>query len=108
MSKVVALSKELDNISLKFSGQPAKASSEEIPPATVPLNWRVNHMIFPNWEATSNITKNQKVAYEVLSEELPAIINDLKRIQDVDLKAIEKELNSIDAPWTPGRLPEMN
>lgn len=108
MKKVAALVKEVDNIRFKFYGQPAKASREEIPPATVPLNWRVNHMVFPNWGATSNITKNQKVAYEVLSEELPAIISDLKRIEEVKLKSIEDELNKIDAPWTPGRLPEMN
>lgn len=108
MTKVAALTDKVEEIRFKFYGQDAQASNEEIPPVQVPLNWRVGHMINPNWEATSNITKNQKVAYQVLSEELPAIISDLKTIQDVELKAIEAELNNINAPWTPGRLPEMN
>jgi photosystem II stability/assembly factor-like uncharacterized protein len=108
MTKVKNLVADVDNIIFKFYGQPAKASLEEIPPAIVPLNWRVNHMLYPNWEATSNITKNQKVAYEVLSEELPSIVSELKRIEDVELKSINDALNKIDAPWTPGRLPEIN
>ncbi len=106
LQRVTSITNELSRINFKFYGQPAKASSEEIPPAEVPLNWRLNHLISPHYSSTSNITKNQKTAYEILSEELPTIANDLKRINDVELKSIEAELEKIGAPWTPGRIPE--
>lgn len=106
LGKLNNIEKELKDIEFKFRGQPAKASSEEIPPAVVPLNWRLNHMLYPTWSSSANITKNQKVAYEVLSEELPAIRGRLKLLIETDLKAIEDELDRINALWTPGRLME--
>lgn len=105
-ARVHSVIKNLDDLLFKFKGRPGRASDEEIPPQEVPLNWRLEAMIYPNWSATSNITKNQKTAYEVLSEELPQIINELTRIQNVELKTIEAELDNINAPWTPGRIPK--
>lgn len=106
MKKVNAVADELYKINFKFAGQTPKASNEEIPPAEVSLNWRVSTLMSPHTASTSNITKNQKTAYEVLSEELPAIISALKKISEVDLKVIKTELEKIGAPWTPGRIPE--
>ncbi|MFH1194165.1 MAG: glycosyl hydrolase [bacterium] len=107
MDKVVEITGKLEAISFKFSGLPGKASDEEIPPQDVPLNWRLDMMMSPHYASTANITKGEKVAYEIINEELPAIISSLKNISEVDLKAIEVELDKIGAPWTPGRLLEM-
>lgn len=106
-NKVKKVSDEVADILFKFEGQPAKASNEEIPPAQMPLNWRINEMVYPTWSSTSNITKNQIVAYDILSEELPEILNALRRITNTDLKDIEKELENLGATWTPGRIPEI-
>lgn len=107
MSKANAAAQKVDDLIFRFGGVPGKASSEEIPPQISPLNWRLNDLVYPNWSATSNITQAQKTAYKILSDELPGIIEKLKQIQDADLKEIEKELELINAPWTPGRIPEL-
>lgn len=100
-------SKEIADILYKFNGPTPKASREEIPPVPVPLNNRIGDMISITARSTSNITKNQYVAYETLYEEIQPIITQLKKISDVDLKSIEAELEKINVPWTPGRIPEL-
>ncbi len=102
-----AVSKELDDIKFTFSGPPAKASAEETPPSPVSLNSRLSTMIYNQIRSTSNVTKNQIVAYETLFEEIQPALEKLKKIVDVDLKAIENEMEKIKAPWTPGRMPEL-
>jgi len=105
--KADATSKEIADIIYKFNGPTPKASREEIPPSPVPLNNRLSDMISITARSTSNITKNQFVAYETLYEEIQPIIAQLKKINEVELKSIEKELEKINAPWTPGRIPEL-
>lgn len=102
-----ATSKEIADIIYKFNGPTPKASREEIPPIPVPLNTRLNDMISISARSTSNITKNQYVDYETLYEEIQPIISQLKKINDVELKTMETELEKINAPWTPGRIPEL-
>ena len=63
--------------------------------------------IFTSMRTTTNITKNQTVAYEDLYDEIQPIIEQLKKISEVDLKAIETEMEKLNVPWTPGRMPEL-
>jgi photosystem II stability/assembly factor-like uncharacterized protein len=107
LKRAEAVSKEINDIIYLFEGQPSKASAEEIPPAPVTLNSRMNNMISITARSTSNITKNQFVAYDVLYEEIQPVIAKLKKINDTDLKLFEAELEKIKAPWTPGRIPEL-
>ncbi len=106
MQKVNGVSDKLKDLLFKFNGQPAKASLEEIPPSPVPLSWRVGDMLNPTWNSSSEITRNQSVAYDILKEELPNIVKELKTIKYKELKAINIDLENIGAPWTPGRIPE--
>ena len=64
-------------------------------------------MLYTSMRTTTNLTKNQKVAYETLYEEIQPIIDQLKKINDVDIKALETEMDKINVPWTPGRMPEL-
>ena len=107
MKKVETLSTKVDKILFSFNGRPAKASTEEIPPQEVPLNWRLEKMIYAQTNSTSNVTKNQKVAYDVLRESIQPILQQLKQISEVEIKAIETEMEKIGAPWTPGRIPDV-
>ncbi|MCF8259873.1 MAG: glycosyl hydrolase [Melioribacteraceae bacterium] len=106
LKKIELTSEKLDKINYKFRGKPAKASTEEIPPAIVPLNWRLNDLLGPSYYSHADIVQSQRSAYEVLSTELPAIISDLKTIMFVEVKAIEDELEKLGANWTPGRIIE--
>lgn len=106
LKKLFVVNDKIDAILFKYNGIPPKASSEEIPPAIVPLNQRIGDMVTPSAYTHANITKNQKVAYDVLETELPGIVSILKGIMNKDLPAIESELDSADAPWTPGRIME--
>lgn len=106
LKKISKIDSKIEEILFRFQGQPAKASTEEIPPQILPLNWRLGDMISPSLYAHANITKNQKVAYDVIEEELSWIIDSLKAIMKKDIVEIEAELNQIGAPWTPGRIIE--
>ncbi|MFA4922772.1 MAG: glycosyl hydrolase [Ignavibacteriaceae bacterium] len=107
LKKADAVSNKLDEILFVFNGNPGKASAEEIPPQEVPLNWRLEKMIYAQANSTSNVTKNQKVAYEVLQESMQPILQQLKQLGEVEVKAIENEMEKLGAPWTPGRIPEV-
>lgn len=107
LNKSIALTARLNGILFKFNGQEARASAEEIPPQDVPLNWRLNHMIYTQWSSTSNVTKVQKDAYSILSEEIKPVIDELKQIGEVEIKNLELDLEKYKAPWTPGRIPEL-
>ncbi|MEW5844096.1 MAG: glycosyl hydrolase [Bacteroidota bacterium] len=101
------VAKELEDINFAFEGQKPKASQEEVPPEKVPLNLRLETLTGTQWRSTSNVTKNQKVAYQVLYNEIQPILEKLKTITNVELKSIETDMEKIGAPWTPGRMPEL-
>jgi len=107
LKKVGDVENKLDAIIFAFTGKPGKASAEEITPQQVPLSWRLDKMISVQSNSTSNVTKNQKVAYDVLHESLQPILQQLKQLQDVEIKNLETEMEKIGAPWTPGRIPEL-
>jgi len=104
-NSATSLSNELDDILFDFNGQPAKASDEEIPPAEVSLNSRLSTLLYTHWRSTSNVTKNQNVAYNILTEKLPVIQKELLRISEIEMKKLEDEMERNNSPWTPGRMP---
>jgi photosystem II stability/assembly factor-like uncharacterized protein len=106
MARALALSEELDGILWTFNGQQPKASSEENLPAPVPLNDRLGALIYSHWNSTSRVSETQQQMYDILAEEFPPVLEQLKNIAEVELKALEMELDAIGAPWTPGRIPE--
>lgn len=97
---------ELDNISFIFYGTQAKASWEEVPPAQMPLSNRYGSIAWSHYGSTSAPTQTNLDQYNILMEELPAVIDQIKQI-DADVKTIEDEMEKYDAPWTPGRIPEL-
>ena len=45
-------------------------------------------------------------AYNILLEEFPPVYNQVKQLGEVDVPQLEKALEAIGVPVTPGRLPE--
>ena len=64
-------------------------------------------MVYTSYRSTTNITKNERVAYETIYDEIQPVLQQLKKIDEEELKAIETELEKLGAPWTPGRIPEL-
>ncbi len=106
MVKIEAVESQLDDILWKFNGQKPKASWEENLPAIPSINERLGSIVWVHYSSTSGITKSQKDIYEILKEEFPPILKEIKTISEVSIPEIEKELERYAAPWTPGRLPE--
>jgi hypothetical protein len=106
MAQATAIEKQLDDIKWSFDGQSPKASAEENWPAPVPLSDRLSALVYSHWGSTSAVSGTQIEMYEILAEEFPPILEQLKLISEVELKALEAELDAAGAPWTPGRIPE--
>jgi hypothetical protein len=91
---------------LKFSRDADHPSVEETPPSQVTFNERLGTLAYTHWRSTSEITQKEKDAYNILVEEFPPVLNQIKELYNVDLKGLEAELEKYNAPWTPGRIPD--
>ncbi|PKP30333.1 MAG: glycosyl hydrolase [Bacteroidetes bacterium HGW-Bacteroidetes-16] len=96
---------QLDDLKFVFEGTPAKASWEEVPPEHMPLDGRFEAIAWTAWQSTSSPTETQKENYRILMEEFPPVLVKLKKI-DQQLKEIDKTLDEMKAPHTPGRIPK--
>jgi photosystem II stability/assembly factor-like uncharacterized protein len=97
---------ELENINFRFRGPEAKASSEEIPPTDVPLSDRLNEIAITSYSQSGNISQIAKDQMTVLKSEFPPVLVRAAKAGD-DLQKLEKQLDVIKAPWTPGRVPKL-
>ena len=104
--KAKNISNNLDSLNFVFYGQKAKASWEEIPPAIEPINVRLNEMIWASWESKGEITQTQINNLKILQSDIKKIISNLK-LNNEKINNLNKELDKINAPYTPGRIPEI-
>ncbi|MEA5111038.1 hypothetical protein SDC9_26461 [bioreactor metagenome] len=105
-ARILQLSLKVDEIQYAFTGKTPKASREENPPAPVALNERLGNLIFAFYGTTSAPTTTMRRSYEILRDEFPPLHAQLKQISEVDLPALEAEMEKAGVPYTPGRLPE--
>jgi len=103
--KAQSLSDEMDNLLLKFTGRLKGASDEETPPMAVPLNWRIGGLAREYRQSTSAPTETMQANYRIVTEELPPILDRLRQIGTIDLKALEDAMDKAGIPYTPGRIP---
>lgn len=104
--KVEELDAELRNILFALEGPKASASWEELPPMEMPLNKRLNVMVRTHWSSTSELTKTESDQLEILREEFPPLLAALEKVVD-EIYKLDKRLEELKAPWTPGRVPEL-
>ena len=106
MKRAAALEKRVEDVQFKFDGPEPKASWEEVPPGPMPLNRRLRAVIYGSLASSSGTTQTQKDNYRILKDELPPVLEELKAI-NTEITQLNKELDEMDAPWTPGRIPEL-
>jgi len=104
MKEAQRINKELDEINFSFNGPEAKASQEELPPMDLPLLQRLNEMASAAYGTSGDISAIGKVQLDILKSEFPPLIERIRKAGE-DLHILDKKLDAIRAPWTPGRIP---
>lgn len=70
------------------------------------INARVGEVVYGLWQTTSAATESYKQNYRIAADEFKPVLETLKRLVEIDLKNIENQLDNLNAPWTPGRVPD--
>lgn len=101
------IQRSLDEIlNRKLNRQSTKPSDEENPPAPVPLNDRLRKLTWITWGNTSDPTQTQMDAYKILEDEFPPVYEQVKLIGEKEIPDLERSIENLGGPVTPGRLPE--
>jgi photosystem II stability/assembly factor-like uncharacterized protein len=95
------LRRRLKDLYEKFSGD--KVIAEHNEPAPPAILQRLQTSIA--WGTMTAPTRTQEEAYRIAAQEFGPALDSLRQLVEVDLKGLEDQLESIGAPWTPGRVP---
>lgn len=101
---LLALQERLTSLSRSITGDDvAQRYNENGPPA---LLGYVDAMTQGFWSSTTSPTGTEQKAYDVAADEFARLYEMLRQIVETDLPKVEKELDQMGGPWTPGRFPE--
>ncbi len=104
LDSIKILEKKLETIQIKMSGDRLAATLDM---ETFPgIASRIARIAGEQGRSSSAPTKSQRDAYAIAEEEFAPVYAELKKILAEDVKAIEKKLDELGAPYTPGRLPD--
>ncbi|MEM8993944.1 MAG: glycosyl hydrolase, partial [Acidobacteriota bacterium] len=93
----------LRRVGLALEGDRVVARAQE---ANLPsIADRMNRVGVSLWTASSAPTQTQRDQVDVVAELFGPVLEDLRRLVDVDVTALEDALEAAGAPWTPGRVP---
>lgn len=106
MKKIQVAEAEIDSIIFAFEGYKPQASFEELPPHKLAINKRVEYLMWTHYNSMATLTKTEQEQLAIIEEKVPDLINKLKKIKTNRIDDINEELDKINAPWTPGRMPE--
>jgi photosystem II stability/assembly factor-like uncharacterized protein len=98
-----ALSTRMQDLRVVLNGDKTVSSRAE--PVPMDLTSRVNIIAGGSWQSQSAVTGNHRDSYEIAARQFPALLAELKAIA-ADLAALEAQLESAGAPWTPARIPD--
>ena len=75
--------------------------------APLSVTGRINRIVYGMMNSTSAPTQTQRDGYQMAKSEFEPVLAQLETIASRDIKAIERKLDALDAPYTPGRLPKL-
>jgi len=104
MKEAERINDELNKLMFIFNGPEAKASEEELPPMELPLAKRLSEMASATYGISGDITIAAKEQLDILKSEFPPVLARVKKAGE-DLEKLDKQLDAVKAPWTPGRVP---
>jgi len=100
----LSLEKNLAEINLALRGDTIWRAHNEGTPASI--SEHAQAAASPTRGTTGRPTKTAQEQYQIASDELAVQIPKLRKLIDMDIKGLEKQLDAAGAPPTPGRLPE--
>ena len=103
-AEIQALEKEVVEIQRELFGDRTLTRLDR--DAEPGLSARIRGIIYDQMRSTSAPTQSQRDTFQIVAEEFPLILEALKKIVEEDVRKIEKKLEEIGAPYTPGRIPE--
>jgi photosystem II stability/assembly factor-like uncharacterized protein len=104
VAQVNAVDKTLHDIDDAINGDPILRSHNE--PAPPSLMDRVNTAV-NSLTTTSAPTATHRQALALAEQQAKPLLERLRQAVEVDLAGIEKQMNALGAPWTPGRVPSL-
>lgn len=100
---VSAMEKRLNEIIKSLSGDRGLAARQEpVPPSIIS---RVGTVAAATRMANAKPTQTQISEYNIASQEFEAVLKQLRQLAEIDVAKLDKTLESVGAPWTPGRIP---
>ncbi|MCK5145528.1 glycosyl hydrolase [bacterium] len=104
MADAMTMEKILESMMMAFNGDPIISRHSENPLTSI--SGRLRTMAFTHRRSTAAVTQTEREAYRIIREEFGEHYDTLKQMIEIDVVELEKKLESIKAPWTPGRLPD--
>ncbi len=96
---------QLQEVTIRLRGDASLSKREfETPPGIIS---RVTNVVYNFWYTTSPPTQTMRDNIRIAGEEIEEALATLKQIHQ-DLETVRGELEAAGAPWTPGKLPELN
>ena len=107
MIEAERINNELTDIMFRFNGPRPKASWEELPPMDMPLSQRLNEIALTSYSYSGDITSIVRDQLAILKKEFPPVLVRITKLSG-DIQKLDKHLDDINAPWTPGRVPKIH
>jgi len=103
LERIRDLRERLADLEVELRGDRTVASRQE--PTLPGLVSRVERIAGSVWYATGGPTATQRQAYDWIAARFGPVLEQLRTAVETDLAALERELESEGAPWTPCRVP---
>jgi len=104
LDDAAALEKRKNEILRALRGDQAlRQRNMNLPPS---INERVGSVVGSQRMSTSRPTQTQIDQYGVAAQEFETTLSQLRQLIETDLGKLEKQMEAVGAPWTPGRIPE--
>jgi photosystem II stability/assembly factor-like uncharacterized protein len=103
IDEATSIDKRLNEILKALRGDSVlRARQENVPPS---ISERVNTIVNEQRMSTARPTQTQLSAYQIAAQEFELELKKLRALVEIDLARLEKAMEAIGAPWTPGRIP---
>jgi len=103
-ASLMSLEDRLRDLNEKLNGDAVVGRYNE--PTASAIVELVGRVVEGQWSTSAAPTKTQRDAYAAAAAAFTSVLADLRKLIETDLVAIERQMESAGAPWTPGRLPD--